>query len=155
MENKEVVVSREPKRTSKWVIVLIVVFTMIFTILPIVGIAFMFFNFDNGIYTEFKETSTGEIFVEDELKIYGIESFYDEASNSYYIQGYLENISDEEHKFISLEYDVYDKDGILLGTAYGSLDFLKVDAKWKFKAIYTDIDSNEVTRFELSSIEVY
>ena len=155
MENKEVVVSREPKRTSKWVIAIIVIFTTIFTILPIAGIAFMFFYFDDMVYTEFKETSNGEIIVEDELKIYGVESFYDEVNNSYYIQGYLENISDEELEYISLEYDVYDKDDVLLGTAYGSLDFLKVDAKWKFKAIYADIDSSEVTKFELSSVEVY
>lgn len=146
---------KEPKRTSKWLIAIIVVFATIFTILPFAGVAFMFFYFDDGIYTEFKEKSNGDIIVEDELRIYDVESFYDEISNNYYIQGYLENISGEELEYISLEYYVYDKDDVLLGTAYGSLDYLKIDAKWKFKANYMDVDSNEATKFELSSVEVY
>lgn len=155
MKKEEVVNQKEVKGTNKWVVLLILVFTTIFTVLPIVAMICFIFLFDEGIYTEFKENKYGEIMVKDDARIYGVESYYDEASNNYYIQGYLENLDDEEIEYISIEYSVYDRNNVLLGTAYAGVDYLGANSKWKFKAIYSDIDSNEVVRYELSSVELY
>jgi len=152
---KETVIIKEPKRTSKLVIALIVIFTTVLTILPIVAFICFIFFFDEGVYTEFKENKYGEIIVEDDVKIYNVDSYYDNVSGNYYVQGYLENLDDEEIEYISIEYSVFDRNNDLLGTAYASIDYLDANTKWKFKAIYSDIDSNEVYRYELSEVEIY
>ena len=82
-------------------------------------------------------------------------SFYNEEENSYYIQGYFENKSKNDIEFIYIEYLVYDENDVLLGTAYCSIDTLKANTKWKFKAVYSDFDSNEASKFELSKVEFY
>ena len=154
-KNKESVVNREPKRTSKWLIVLIVVVASIFTILPIVGMIYAIFEFDNSVYTEFKKNETGETVIKKDILIYDSEGFYNEEEKSYYIQGYFENKSKNDIEFIYIEYLVYDENDVLLGTAYCSIDTLKADTKWKFKAVYSDFDSDEASKFELSKVEFY
>lgn len=148
---------RDPKRTSKWLVVVIVVFSTILTILPIVAMVFMFmfFDFDEGIYDQFEENKYGEIVVDDDVRIYGVESYYDEVYNNYYIQGYLENLDDEGIEYVSVEYSLYDKNDVLLGSAYSEIDYLKANGKWKFKVIYSDVDSQEVVTYELSEVEFY
>lgn len=115
----------------------------------------LFFEFENSVYTEFEENKNGDIVLKKDIKIYDFDGFYDEEEKSYYVQGYLENNSKNDIEFVYIEYFVYDKNDVLLGTAYGSVDNLKANNKWKFKAIYSDIDSNEVSRFELSKVEFY
>lgn len=156
MKKEEKLVSqREPKRTSKWVIALIVVFSTICTILPFIAMIFLFIFFDEGIYTEFEETKYGEILVDDDARIYGVESYYDEKSNTYYVQGYFENLDDEEIEYVYIDYLLYDKNDALLGSATASVDYIKANGKWKFKAAYYDVDSSEVAKYELSSVELY
>ena len=156
MKKVETVVNnKEPKRTSKWLIVLIVIFATLLTLLPIVGVIYVFFECENSVYNEFEETELGEIYLKKDIKIYDVESFYSEEENSYYVKGYLENTSKNDLEFICIEYFVYDNNGVLLGTAYASIDNLESNTKWKFKAIYSDIDSNEISKFELSKVEFY
>ena len=149
------VVQKEPKRTSKWVIALIVIFSVICTILPIIAVVFLLIFFDESVYTEFEENNYGEILVDDDARIYGVESYYDLDNDSYCIQGYFENLDDEEIDYVYIEYLLYDKNDVLLGSATAYVDNLKANGKWKFKATYYDIDSREVAKYELSSVEIY
>lgn len=146
------VIKKEPKKTSKWLIVLIVIIVILVYALPIIG--FVLTLNENYMFTEFK-VKDNITYVKDNVKIYDTTGFYNEDNKSYYVQGYLENISDVNYDVVSVEYLVYDKDNSLLGTAYASIDNLKKDGKWKFKAIYEDIDSSEVAKFELSTVELY
>ena len=146
------VIKKEPKKTSKWLIVLIIILVILSYGLTIFG--FVVTLNENYMFTEFK-VKDNITYVEDKVKIYDVTGFYNEDSKTYYIQGYLENISDVRYDVVSVEYLVYDKDNTLLGTAYASIDGLKKDGKWKFKAIYEDIDSSEVVKFELSKVELY
>lgn len=43
MKKENVVYTEKPKRTSKWLVVLIVIVASLFTILPIVGMVYAFF----------------------------------------------------------------------------------------------------------------
>lgn len=146
------IVKKQPKGTSKWVIVLIIIVVILFYALPIVG--FVLTLNENYMFTEFK-VKDNITYVKDKAKIYDTTGFYNEDNECYYVQGYLENISDVSYDVVSVEYLVYDKDDTLLGSVYASIDGLKTDGKWKFKAIYDDIDSDEVSRFELSQVELY
>ena len=150
-----VVYNEKPKRTNKWVMVLIVVVATLFTVLPFGLVIYSFFAFENSVYTEFEEKENGDISIKKDIKVYDVEGFYNEEEKSYYVQGYLENKSKSDLEFINIEYSVYDKEDTLLGTAYASIDSLKANTKWKFKAIYSDIDSSEISRFELSEVEFY
>ena len=155
MEKDIIVNNVKPKRTSKWLVVLIIVVASIFTILPIVGMVYAIFEFDNSVYTEFKENESGEIVVKKDILIYDSEGFYNEEEKAYYVQGYLENNSKNDIEYLNIEYLVYDKEGTLLGNAYGNVDILKAGTKWKFKAVYSDFDSDEASKFELSKVEFY
>lgn len=152
MEENVNVVKKEPKWTSRWVVVLIVIIVILVYALPILG--FVLTLNENYMFTEFK-VKDNITYVKDSAKIYDTTGFYNEDNKSYYVQGYLENISDVSYDVASVEYLVYDKDDALLGTVYASIDGLKKDGKWKFKTIYDDIDSSEVVRFELSMVELY
>lgn len=154
-KEKNVVDKIEAKRTSKWLVVLIIVIATIFTVLPIVGMVYAIFVFEDNIYTEFKQEDSGIISVNKDIKISNVEGFYNEEDDSYYVQGYLDNSSKNNLEFLYIEYLVYDKNDVLLGTAYCSVDNLKSNTKWKYKAIYSDIDSSEISRFELSRVEFY
>ena len=152
---KETIIIKEPKRTNKLVIALIIIFTTVLTFLPIVFIVALILFDDKVFNTEFKENNYGEIIVDDDARIYHVEGYYDNATGNYYIQGYLENLDNDKLEYVSIEYLVYDKDNVLLGTAYASIDNLSANTKWKFKAIYGDIDSSEVYKYELSSVDLY
>ena len=53
------------------------------------------------------------------------------------------------------DYNVYDKEGNLLGTANAYIDNLGKGQTWKFKAYYTDIDSKDVVSYKLDTVEHY
>lgn len=154
-KEESVVVNKEPKRTSKWLIAVIVVIATLFTILPIIGMVYIAFEFDDYIYTEFEQDKLGRIFIKEDIMINNVEGFYNDEEKAYYVQGYLENNSENDLEFIYIEYYVYDENDVLLGTATASVDTLKANTKWKFKAIYSDIDGSEINKFELSKVEFY
>lgn len=154
-KEESVVYNEKPKRTNKVLVAIIIIVASIFTILPIVGMVYAFLEFDNYVYTDFEETGNGEIVVKKDVSISDVNGLYNEEDETYYIQGYLENTSDDDITSIYIEYLVYDSNDVLLGTAFCGVDNLGSNTKWKFKAIYSDIDSNEVSRFELSQVEIY
>ena len=53
---------------------------------------------------------------------------------TYYIEGYVQNNTDKEYSYVHVEFNLYDKDGAILGTADDYIDALEANGKWKFKA---------------------
>lgn len=147
----------QKNKIPKWVI-LVIALVIIFIALPftiITGVAtkYLFTDYQNKI-----EEKGNYTIIDDALRIdnTSIKSFYDKESNSYYITGSITNIlKDENRHYIDISYDVFDKDGNLLGTANAYIDNLCKGKTWKFKAIYTDIDSKEIVNYKLNSIEHY
>ena len=82
--------------------------------------------------------------------------FYDKETDTYYVTGTIKNtLEDECRNYVNISYNVYDKDGDLLGTANAYIDNLGKGQTWKFKAYYTDIDSKDVVSYKLDTVEHY
>ena len=76
------VIEKEPKRTSKWLIVLIVIIVILVYALPIFG--FVVTLNENYMFTEFK-VKDNITYVKDKVKIYNVTGFYNEDNKSYYV----------------------------------------------------------------------
>lgn len=79
-----------------------------------------------------------------------------EAKNeySYEITGTLQNNTNNEYTYISVEFYTYDKDGNLLDTCYANNSGLEAKGKWKFTAscFFTDYNANTVKSYKLKDI---
>ena len=144
-KDNSVVYDGKPKTTSKWLIVLIIV------------LAVMFYAIveDSSIVTEFERNDNDEVLLKKNIVISNETGIYNEDDGTYYIQGYLQNNSEDNLNYARIEYFVYDKNNNLLGTADCTITNLKQNIKWKYKATYYSIDSSEISRFELSRVELY
>lgn len=56
---------------------------------------------------------------------------------------------------LNVIYDLYDKDGYILGSAEFYIDNTDVDDKWKTKASYCEVDFKDVDTYKVSSINTY
>jgi len=141
------------KKTKKWQIILIVALAMIIYVLPIASIFVLSYFEEKAKTFEVKdniiEISKGKLIIEN------VDSFYDEEDKTYYVTGYLKNTTEKEYDFIDISYRLYDKDGNILGEATTYLDNLSSKKTWKFKATYSDVDANEVDKFEFLGIDYY
>ena len=146
------------KKIPGWAI-LIIVLVSIFMVLPVlvfIGITayFIFSDYDEtGIVEEGSYTIIDDSFKLDNTTVKG---FYDKESDTYYITGTIKNtLEDESRNYVNISYNVYDKDGDLLGTANAYIDNLGKGQTWKFKAYYSDIDSKDVVSYKLDKVEHY
>lgn len=146
------------KKVPGWVI-LVIVLVSIFMILP--ALAFMgiivYFTFNDYEKTGIVEEGNYTI-IDDNFKIDNttVKGFYDKETDTYYITGTIKNtLEDECRNYVNISYDVYDKEGNLLGTANAYIDNLGKNQTWKFKAYYTDIDSKDVVSYKLDTVEHY
>lgn len=143
------------KTTSKPVLIGLVIGIGLLYILFFVGMFYLMFKLDTSVHTEFEKNSYGEIIVDNNVKVYGTSGLYLDSVESYYVQGYLENNSNNDIEFVAVEYNVYDMNNTLLGTADAYIEVVNSNTKWKFKAIYSGIDASKVIRYELSKVEFY
>lgn len=141
------------KKTKKWQIILICILGVMIYLLPMVGIFVVSYFEERGKAFEIKnntiEISKGKMIIEKE------DSFYNEDDKTYYITGYLKNTTEDDYDFINIYYRLYDADGNVLGEATAYLETLSSKKTWKFKAVYNDIDANEVSKFEFLNIDYY
>ena len=79
-------------------------------------------------------------------------SFYDDETKSFYVEGIFKNNTEKTYYNISLTYTIYDLDGNVLGNAYAYLDRINSSEKWKFKATYLDIDATDAVSYKLIDI---
>lgn len=142
------------KKVPKWVI-LVVVCIVVFIILPMLAfIGFIAYSIFTNYETELIEEGNYTI-IDKSLKIDNslVKGFYDKDTDTYYVTGSISNTDDECYNYVNISYNVYDKEGDLLGTANAYIDNLGKGQTWKFKAYYTDIDSKDVVSYKLNTVE--
>lgn len=108
------------------------------------------FSYEN--YTILKG-STGKIDAYDKsLYIEGYKGNYDEV---YYIDGTLKSSNEKKQKFVVITFNLYDKDGKLLGEAIAGVENVEKDKEYSFKAmsLTTTEDAKKVYRYDLKKIE--
>lgn len=76
-----------------------------------------------------------------------------DASNEYaaVITGALTNNTDEEKRYIQVEYVIYDAEGAQIGTALANTNNLKAGGTWKYEA-YSTVSPSEVDSWELADV---
>ena len=91
------------------------------------------------------------IYVEkDKAYIKVTNSYYDAEDEVYIIEAYLENTSLDD--YISLSFNLYDKDGVVLGSAIGDVTLNKEDKRYKIKSVYYDNDAGLVSSYKITDI---
>ena len=73
-----------------------------------------------------------------------------DAIGTLYISGTLKNDSDEDKDYLQISFNVLDKDGSVIGTAFDNINHLKAGATWKYKAMCLDADGYK--KFEMAEI---
>ena len=68
------------------------------------------------------------------------------------ITGTLTNTSSQDKSYVQVSYNLYDKDGNLIGNAYANANSLKAGANWKFEAYAGVSDPKQVASFERGDI---
>lgn len=142
------------KRTPKWVIILIIILGFIMIIFPtLLSVYFICFE---SFESNYEISKNGIVMIDDgELMIdKDVESYYDKETNTYYIIGYVENLSDHS-KSMEISYKLYDKEKNVIGMATAYIEEIDKKEKWKFKATYQEIDAKGVSDYKLESIYTY
>ena len=62
----------------------------------------------------------------------------------------MRNDSGEDKSYLQISFDVYDKEGSVIGTATDTIKRLKAGAKWKYKALC--VDGENYKTFEMAEI---
>lgn len=72
----------------------------------------------------------------------------------YYVEGYVQNNTDKEYTYVSIEFNLYDADGAIVGTASDYIDNLEANSKWKFKAssLTTSEETASIASYKLKEI---
>lgn len=128
----------------------------LFKIIGLVFLAFIIFGAIGaalGGGNETEKTPSGEIVVKDDLTI---EGDITETKDTYslYFEGIVKNNTNKEMSYASITFNLYDKDGNLLGTAIDNINNLKAGGTWKFKAMsfLTSDQTKEVASWELEEV---
>ncbi len=149
VEKKEIKVKKSNK-TRNIIIILVVIFSLYFLLPSITILGTVFFDiFDNTKYIESNNSiivDNGEIILKD------IKGYYDTNTKEYIVYGYIDNVN--KNYTIDIEYNVYDSNNFVIGTAYTSIDMKKGES-YKFKAIYYEADASEVVNYKIKDINLY
>ncbi len=70
---------------------------------------------------------------------------------SYYITGIIVNNTNKDKSYVQVTFNLYDEDGNQVGTAIDSINNLKANGSWKFKAIAL-VEKEQIYGYELSEI---
>ena len=76
------------------------------------------------------------------------------SSYSYEITGTIQNNTNENYEYVSVEFYTYDAEGNLLDTCWGNNSGLEANGKWKFTAscFLSNGDANKVKSYKLKEI---
>lgn len=75
---------------------------------------------------------------------------YEHDGFSYYIKGKVKNCKGRDLSYAQISFNLYDKDGAQIGTAFDNISGLKEDGVWKFEAMVLEDDTD---KWEFDSIE--
>ena len=148
MSKKEVVENEvKPKKTSKWVIILIVI-GCLYYLVPL-GLFFFAMVTDN-FKTEYKILNDGTVEIDkNKLTILkDVRGYYNEEKKAYYIEKKIKNNTNKDYNGINIDYYLYNDSGEVLGNASTYLQKLGANKTWNFKVIYDEVDARNVYKFE-------
>lgn len=140
-------------KKKKWPIVLACILGFVMYIGPFFLVIISLFI--ESIPTKFEIKDNNVYIDKGNIVIDNVTSYYSSDDNSYYVIGYAHNKSKKTYNNLALTYRLYDKDGIILGDSLGNVEELKEGKTWKFKIVYSDIDSNEVDSIEFIGVDIY
>ena len=142
------------KKTSKGIIILIVVLTTIF-MLGFIGLfIFSISEFDSGEYLKFDYSVSGDAVINNKVEITDVLQNISTTNGKYYISGYFHNISNRKYELATIEYSLYDRNGILLDRISANISDLDKQEKWKFYLEYSG-NPEDVYQYKLSKISYY
>lgn len=84
----------------------------------------------------------------------GHSGFAGDYDIGYYVEGYVQNNTDKEYSYVSIEFNLYDSEGAIIGTATDSVSNLESNGKWKFKALSltTSEETTSIASYKLKEI---
>ena len=84
----------------------------------------------------------------------GYKGYAGDYNIGYYIEGYIQNNTGKEYSYVQVEFNLYDKDGAIIGTALDNISNLEANGKWKFKAasLITSDEVENVASYKLKEI---
>ena len=74
--------------------------------------------------------------------------YSDDAGYAYYIEGTVKNNTNKDYSYVQIEFNVYDKDGSIIGSCFDNINNLEGNGTWKIKAICLG-ESNNVKSYKL------
>lgn len=128
-------------------------------ILVIVGISIII-SFSSGDNSSSNENQTGTTnskenkTTENFTLLDGHTGYAGDYNLGYYVEGYVQNNKDKEYSYVSIEFNLYDAEGALIGTAYDNVSNLEPNGKWKFKAssLTTSEETASIASYKLKEI---
>ncbi len=139
------------KKKNKWIIWLVLGLGLFYVLIFGLFFALIFYDLDTP---KIKYENNAILVGDNELMLKN-NIVANVIDDTYVISGYATNISDYDMEYVSINFNVMDANGNLLGTANAYTDNLKEGKTWKFKATYYDYDYNEANNFELISVDYY
>ena len=141
------------KKKKNTLIVILVIIGILIYISPIIMVVAGIFL--DTVETKYEINNNIVSIDKGKITVDNVSSYYNEEDNSYYIIGYAHNNSNKNYSNLSLKYRMYDKNGVILGDSLAYLDEFKTNKVWKFKIIYSDIDSKDVDKIEFIGVDIY
>ena len=83
----------------------------------------------------------------------GHKGYYD--SFAYYIEGSLVNNTNKKYSYVQIEFNVYDSNGIQLGSAIANINNLEAKGTWKFKAMEFGSDTENVASYKVVGVTAF
>ena len=84
----------------------------------------------------------------DKLKILSHEMTYG-TYGTLSITGVAENVAGKTLSYVQVDVKFYDEDGVLIGNSLDNANDLEAGEKWKFEAVYFDLDSYDVDSYKI------
>ncbi len=72
---------------------------------------------------------------EDEFEVLETKGYADKSKIFYYIEGKAKNKTSKKFSYVQVKFNVYDKDGTVIGSCFDNQNDIMGGETWKFKAI--------------------
>ena len=121
-------------------------------ILGVVVLIGMIIGGSSGSETEEKSGTTSK--KEKFTLLEGYNGYVGDYNIGYYIEGYIQNNTEKEYSYVHVEFNLYDEEEALIGTASDTITNLEANGKWKFKAssLLTSDETTKVASYKLKEI---
>ena len=73
----------------------------------------------------------------------------------YYIEGEIKNNTNRKYSYVQVEFNVYDSNGVQLGSAIDNINNLEANGTWKFKAFSFDNNSQDVVSYKVIDVSAF